>query len=39
LWQIRWQLALGRTATEVTKVIGRQVSWFGQIAKGYTLYL
>ncbi|MGO8948433.1 MAG: winged helix-turn-helix domain-containing protein [Ktedonobacterales bacterium] len=34
-WQILWLLAQGRTATEVSAVIGYRAYWIGQIAKRY----
>jgi hypothetical protein len=32
-WQILWLLAQGRTATELSSVIGYRAYWIGQIAK------
>jgi hypothetical protein len=32
-WQILWLLAQGRTATELSAVIGYRAYWIGQIAK------
>src|SRR5271166_4193387 len=34
-WQILWLLAQGRTATELSAVIGYRAYWIGQIAKRY----
>src|SRR5258708_36800106 len=34
-WQILWLLAQGRTATELSAVIGYRGYWIGQIAKRY----
>jgi hypothetical protein len=34
-WQILWLLAQGRTATELSSVIGYRAYWIGQIAKRY----
>ena len=34
-WQILWLLAQGRTATELSDVIGYRAYWIGQIAKRY----
>jgi transposase len=34
-WQILWLLARGRTATELSAVIGYRAYWIGQIAKRY----
>src|SRR5258708_12367387 len=34
-WQILWLLAQGRTATELSTVLGYRAYWIGQIAKRY----
>jgi transposase len=34
-WQILWLLAQGRTATELSAVIGYRAYWIGQIARRY----
>src|SRR5229473_2630888 len=34
-WQILWLLAQGRTATELSAVIGYRAYWIGQLAKRY----
>lgn len=34
-WQILWLLAQGRTATDLSAVIGYRAYWIGQIAKRY----
>jgi transposase len=34
-WQILWLLAQGRTATELSAIIGYRAYWIGQIAKRY----
>jgi transposase len=34
-WQILWLLVQGRTATELSAVIGYRAYWIGQIAKRY----
>ena len=34
-WQILWLLAQGRTATELSTIIGYRAYWIGQIAKRY----
>src|SRR5260221_12241801 len=34
-WQILWLLAQGRTATELSAVIGYPADWIGQIAQRY----
>jgi transposase len=34
-WQILWLLARGRTATELSQVVGYRAYWIGQIAKRY----
>jgi transposase len=34
-WQIRWLLAQGHTATELSSVTGYRAYWIGQIAKRY----
>jgi hypothetical protein len=34
-WQIVWLLSQGRTATELSAVIGYRAYWIGQIAKRY----
>jgi transposase len=34
-WQIVWLLAQGRTATELSSIIGYRAYWIGQIAKRY----
>ena len=34
-WQILWLLAQGRTATELSAVIGYRAYWIGRIAKRY----